>query len=100
MGVTVIEGVEVTNTEACGKVAEIGEPLDILINNAGYFYEPVEKIDSMNFEEQLKMIDICALGPLRVTANLHNNGMLKEDAKVIMITSQGGSVTWRTTQNP
>lgn len=28
-----------------------GQNIDILINNAGYFYEPVEKIDSLNFEE-------------------------------------------------
>lgn len=28
-----------------------GKQIDILINNAGYFYEPVEKIGSLNFEE-------------------------------------------------
>jgi len=97
----VVTGIDVTSDEACDTIAsKMSEPVDILINNAGYFYEPVEKIDSLNFKEQLKMIDICALGPLRVTANLHNNGMLKDEAKVIMITSQGGSVGWRTTQNP
>jgi short-subunit dehydrogenase len=31
-----------------------GQEIDILINNAGYFYEPVEKIDSLNFEEVTK----------------------------------------------
>lgn len=38
----------------CGdKLAQAlnGKKIDILINNAGYFYEPVEKIDSLNFEE-------------------------------------------------
>ena len=60
-----------------------------LINNAGYFYEPVEKIDSLNFKEELKMIDICALGPLRVTAALYNGGLLEPgQSKVVMITSQ------------
>ena len=49
-------------------VAEHG-PVDVLINNAGYFYEKNEKIldGSLNFDEQLKQIDICGLGPLRVT---------------------------------
>lgn len=28
-----------------------GRKIDILINNAGYFYEPVEKVDSLNFDE-------------------------------------------------
>lgn len=46
------------------------------------------------------MIDICALGPLRVSAALVNDGFMKAGSKIIMITSQGGSVSWRTTQNP
>eukprot|EP00622_Pseudochattonella_farcimen_P003484 FR738673.1.p1 GENE.FR738673.1~~FR738673.1.p1 ORF type:complete len:164 (+),score=23.40 FR738673.1:73-492(+) len=46
------------------------------------------------------MIDICAVGPLRVTAALENAGKLTSGAKVAMITSQGGSITWRDVQNP
>eukprot|EP00951_Prasinocladus_malaysianus_P016968 scaffold132922_cov37-Prasinocladus_malaysianus.AAC.1 len=46
------------------------------------------------------MIDICALGPLRIASVLFNAGLLKEGSKVANITSQGGSVSWRTTQNP
>lgn len=98
----IITGVDVTSDEQCETIASQikGGPIDILVNNAGYFYEPVEMIDSLNFKEQLKMIDICALGPLRVSANLFNNGLLKEGSSIAMITSQGGSVSWRTTQNP
>ena len=62
--------------------------------------EELETLDNLNFEEQIKTIDICACGPLRVSASLINGGMLKEGSKIIMITSQGGSVTWRTVQNP
>lgn len=99
----VITGIDVTSDEGCETIASQikGGPIDILVNNAGYFYEPVEKIDSLNFKEEIKMIDICALGPLRVTANLFNNGLLKDgESSVAMITSQGGSVSWRTVQNP
>ena len=46
------------------------------------------------------MINICACGPLRVSTALVNGGVMKEGSKIIMITSQGGSVDWRTTQNP
>lgn len=46
------------------------------------------------------MIDICALGPLRISANLYQNGLLKEGSSIAMITSQGGAISWRTTQNP
>jgi len=56
---------------------------------------------SVNFKEELKMIDICALGPLRVTAALYNGGLLTPGkSKVVVITSQGGSITWRLVQNP
>lgn len=97
-----IFGVDVTDDNVAEKLkTDIkGGPIDILINNAGYFYGPVEKIDSLNFEEEKKMIDICAIGPLRITAAMYNDGLLKKGSKVICITSQGGSVTWRTTQNP
>ena len=97
-----ITGVDFTSDEQCDTIASkvTGGPIDILVNNAGYFYEPVEKIDSLNFKEELLMIDICALGPLRVSANLYNNGLLKEGSSIAMITSQGGSISWRTTQNP
>lgn len=74
--------------------------VDILVNNAGYFYEPLETISSLNFEEELKMIDICALGPLRITSALFNAGLLARPSRVAIISSQGGSVAWRFTQNP
>ena len=99
----IVTGIELTSDETCDTIASkiTGGPIDILINNAGYFYEPVEKIDSLNFKEEMKMIDICAVGPLRVASNLFNNGLLKGgESTVVMITSQGGSISWRTVQNP
>eukprot|EP00587_Corethron_hystrix_P009011 CAMPEP_0113310106 /NCGR_PEP_ID=MMETSP0010_2-20120614/7882_1 /TAXON_ID=216773 ORGANISM="Corethron hystrix, Strain 308" /NCGR_SAMPLE_ID=MMETSP0010_2 /ASSEMBLY_ACC=CAM_ASM_000155 /LENGTH=290 /DNA_ID=CAMNT_0000165491 /DNA_START=219 /DNA_END=1091 /DNA_ORIENTATION=- /assembly_acc=CAM_ASM_000155 len=101
----VYSGVDVSDTEAVQKamkrVKSDGGALDMVINNAGYFYEPCEKItdDSLNFEEQLKQIDICALGPLRVNSAAVNSGALAEDAKLVIITSQAGSSEWRSTQN-
>lgn len=98
----IITGIDVVSDEKCDTIASkiTGGPIDILVNNAGYFYEPVEKIDSLNFKEEMKMIDICALGPLRVCANLFNNGLLKDgQSSIAMITSQGGSISWRTDQN-
>jgi short-subunit dehydrogenase len=61
----VITGIDVQNNE-CGKqlaAALNNKKIDILINNAGYFYEPVEKIDSLNFEEEMKMIKTIAVKP-------------------------------------
>lgn len=98
----IITGIDVTNDEQCEGIKNQikGGPIDILINNAGYFMKELETLDNLNFPEQIKTIDICACGPLRVTASLLHGGLLREGSKIIMITSQGGSVTWRTTQNP
>ncbi|CEG01329.1 Short-chain dehydrogenase/reductase SDR [Ostreococcus tauri] len=99
----IIEGVDVTSSACCEKMAKaVSSPVDIVINNAGYFYEPVEKVTdgSLEFDEEMKMIDICALGPLRVTNALYHAGKIPKGGKIAMITSQGGSVTWREVQNP
>lgn len=47
----------------------------------------------------MKQIDICALGPLRVNNALIQSKALAEGAKLVIITSQAGSVEWRSTQN-
>jgi len=101
----VYDGVDVTDEEAVKAVVKRiksdGGGLDMVINNAGYFYEPKETIleDSLNFEEQLKQINICALGPLRVNSACVNAGVLEEGAKLVIISSQAGSAEWRKTQN-
>jgi len=95
----VIEGVDVQDTASIARMAsEIKAPLDYVINNAGYFMEEKETISTLNDKEALKQIDICGLGPLRVTAELYKAGLLK-GGKVVVITSQAGSVEWRFTQN-
>ena len=55
---------------------------------------------TMDFDEEMKMIDICAVGQLRITNALFNAGKLPSGSKVAMITSQGGSIAWRDTQCP
>lgn len=99
--VQVITGVDVTDTASVsGKmIDEIGgKPFDYVINNAGYFWEEEETLDNMNFDEQLKQINICGVGPLRVSQALVKAGLVK--GSIVIITSQAGSAEWRFTQNP
>ena len=103
-GVEVIEGVEVTSEEACEALADKlkdKQPLDVVVNNAGYFPDVSDDFtNGLNFSENLKQYDICAVGPLRVTAALVNKGCIKQPGgKVVNITSQGGSALWRQVQN-
>lgn len=95
----VINGIDVQDNKTMDKLAkDVGGPIDLLIQNAGYFMEGQETLENLNDKEELKQIDICALGPLRVTSALYKNGLLK-NGKVLIITSQAGSVEWRFTQN-
>lgn len=104
---SVIEDIDVCKTEAMEKMcAEVKEPLDMVINNAGYFYGPVEKVGvkddegHLNFQHQLIQIDVCAVGPLRISSALYKAGKLPANkSKVIIISSQAGSCEWRFTQN-
>ncbi|KAH8068173.1 short chain dehydrogenase [Aureococcus anophagefferens] len=92
---SVIPGIDVTKDEAMATlVAGVAEPVDMVINNAGYFYGPEsvgvgENEGHLNFAQELLMIDICSVGPLRVSSALFKAGKIKE--KVIIITSQAGS---------
>lgn len=98
--VQVICGVDVTSSaQVDAMAAQLDRPVDIVINNAGYFPDIAETVGSLNFEEELRQIDICALGPLRVNAAMLGAGKLAEGAKLVIITSQAGSAEWRTTQN-
>lgn len=107
--VTIVVGVDVTKVDCmekmCNEVKE-GGPLDILINCAGYFYGPTESVGvgaegHLNFPHEILQIDVCAVGPLRITSSLYKAGLLPaEKSKVIIITSQAGSCEWRFTQNP
>jgi len=73
-------------------------PFDYVLNNAGYFWEEHETLANMNFAEQLKQINICGVGPLRVSAALQKAGKVR--GAIVIITSQAGSAEWRFTQNP
>jgi len=103
-GVQVIENVEMQDVASIqAMVASLDAPVDIVINNAGYFPDIHETItdaaNPLNFEEELKQIDICAVGPLRVCSAFYQAKKLAEGARLIIITSQAGSAEWRKTQN-
>jgi len=99
--VQVITGVDVTDEAAITSKmipAIGGKPFDYVINNAGYFWEPHETLENMNFEEQMKQINICGIGPLRISRALLHAKLVK--GSIIIITSQAGSTEWRFTQCP
>ena len=102
LGCQVITGVDVTDDAAIkGKmIDEMGAPVDFVINNAGYFPDVKDSVaDGMSFDEGLKQINICALGPLRVSEALQTAGKIANGGAIVVISSQAGSAEWRFTQN-
>merc|ERR1711977_531272 len=105
-----ISGVDVTDTDSMKKMAQAlaERPMlkdagfDVVITNAGYFYGPVERVTdgSLNYDEEMKMIDICAVGTLKTVEVLFAGGLVRKGSRVAIITSQAGSITWRREQNP
>ena len=107
LGVAQVTGVDVCDDAACAslpsEVRAAGfDGLDYVINNAGYFPGTAEgeTLSAMDFAEQLKQIDVCAVGVLRVSSACVNGGLVAAGGKIIIISSQAGSTDWRFTQCP
>lgn len=90
----VISGIDLTATKAIEAAAGIteqllmGEPLDILINNAGIFGN--ETLDNLDVNEIRRQFEINALVPLQLTHALLP--LMKNGSKVANITSRMGSI--------
>ncbi|CAM9174328.1 unnamed protein product [Hapterophycus canaliculatus] len=101
VGVTVIEDIDVTESDAGTKLVEavkknLGEDgmLDYVICNSGILIP--DTFDEPNYDGAIKMYEVCVLGPFRVLQALVKSGLLREGSKIGMITSEGGSVGLRT----
>ncbi|MCH8533395.1 MAG: SDR family oxidoreductase [Saccharospirillum sp.] len=86
----VVAGIDVTE-EACIKklASELdGEPIDLLINNAGLLQD--EQLGKIDFDSIRSQMEINAYAPLRVTEALLPK--LSKGSKIALITSRMGSI--------
>jgi NAD(P)-dependent dehydrogenase (short-subunit alcohol dehydrogenase family) len=90
LGVRVVEGVDVTDDAAVGRLAAAldGERLDVLVNNAGVLSK--ESLGDLDLDRIRRQLEVNSLGPLRVTAALRER--LGPGAKVAIVTSRMGSI--------
>jgi NAD(P)-dependent dehydrogenase (short-subunit alcohol dehydrogenase family) len=97
-----LKGIDVQDDAKCESLKDqiTGGPIDLLICVAGYSSGQRETIDEMKMSELLKTLNTNTLGHLRVISSLYNGGLLKEGSKVVVLTSQDGSFTFRPVQNP
>ena len=89
-GMRVIEGIDVSVGDDVSRLADhlAGEPLDIVINNAGILRP--DRLDTLDFDVMVEQFRVNTLGPLRVTRALLQN--LSEGSKVAIVSSRVGSI--------
>lgn len=90
LGVTIVDDVDVADARGVKRLqAELaGQPIDILINNAGVLLG--DAFGELDYDAMLHQFKVNALGPLRVTEALSDN--LREGARVAIVTSRVGSI--------
>jgi len=72
-------------------VSQIDTPIDVLINNAGVLIE--ERFPNVTEEGMLLSFKVNTMGPYMLIQECYNKGKLKENAKIVNISSILGSIT-------
>ncbi len=90
LGIRLIEGIDVSDGDDVSALAKAldGEPIDILINNAGILRS--DTLESVDYDVMLEQFRVNTLGPLRVTRALLPN--LRDGSKVAIVSSRVGSI--------
>ena len=90
LGIRVVKDVDVGDAAGVERLrAELaGQPIDILINNAGVLLR--DSFGDLDYDAMMHQFKINTLGPLRVTEALSEN--LTEGARVAIVTSRVGSI--------
>lgn len=91
-----ISGIDVASKDAGTKLAhgcKSYAPIDIAIITAGYF--ATESFDEPDWDAEVKMYSISAIGPVFLVHHLVKAGLLKKGAKIILVSSESGSIALR-----
>ncbi|KAG9581259.1 NAD(P)-binding protein, partial [Aureobasidium melanogenum] len=91
-----IDGIDVAEESAGEKLAKSldgSHKLDIVVLAAGYF--GFETFDKLDFEKEVLMYKTSAIGPVFIVYHLFKAGLLGKGSKVIIVSSESGSITLR-----
>jgi NAD(P)-dependent dehydrogenase (short-subunit alcohol dehydrogenase family) len=69
-----------------------GEPIDLLVNNAGVGSPKGQRIGGLDYAAWLRVLDTNALGPMRVVEAFLENVTQGGEKKIVTITSGMGSI--------
>ena len=93
----VIHALDITHADQIAVLAKtlLGTPIDLLINNAGVYFEKwaQDKLTNINYHDWEESFRTNCLGAARVTESLLKNVAMSEKKLVVAITSHMGSIT-------
>lgn len=76
-----------------GLQMELGhEAIDVLVNNAGVYFEKYLRPESLNYDTWLQTLDVNALGPMRVAEALVEQVGRSQRRLIVNMTSHMGSI--------
>ncbi len=89
-----ILALDVTDAESVrGAAAQLrGEPVDLLLNNAGVGGPPAQRIGSFDYAAWMRVLDANVLGPARVIEAFVDNVSNGRDRRIVTLTSRMGSI--------
>ncbi|TKA80785.1 hypothetical protein B0A49_01933 [Cryomyces minteri] len=70
-----------------------GHAFDVVIITAGYFAK--ESLDEPNFDSEVLMYKTSSIGPVFIVHHLQKANLLKEGSKIILVSSESGSIALR-----
>ena len=90
-----IPNIDVSKEDAGATLSQAlkGNKIDTAIITAGYF--DTETFDEPKWDAQVKMYTISSIGPVFIVHHLVKAGLLAKGAKVILVSSESGSITLR-----
>lgn len=89
-----IHRIDVTDAESIEAVrAELAhEPLDLLVNNAGVYFEKYMHPEQLHFGDWLQTFDVNTLGPMRMAEALLEQLARSRRGRIVNMTSHMGSI--------
>jgi NAD(P)-dependent dehydrogenase (short-subunit alcohol dehydrogenase family) len=103
-----IHKLNMSDFKACAALGKqlAGEPIDILINNAGYYGPKKQSAGEMDFDGWAYTLAVNTMGPLALSQALHENLKRGREKKLIVITSgmastattEGGYLAYRSSK--
>ncbi len=95
--ITYIGGIDVATEHAgpdlVGSLKESASNIDIVVIAAGYF--GTESFDEPSWQEQVKMYTTSSIAPVFLVHHLVKAGLLAKGSKIILVSSESGSITLR-----